>query len=247
MKRILIIITVLGLSSTTLAENLKEIRKRYDALSPVTAQRISSDQVIEPEASNLTPLEEQVAELRSKEEEQKKADTEKVYLDTDFHFFQALAVPNEDDELDRSFKKDELDEILEKNAQTTKTLSGEIKTTTPKTFTRQQGEAMDKRRALILKKIASNGHFVRTCIRQNQRPGIPFKGTTLTLSWEVVPSGKVENAQIKSTDIPAREITNCVLKGMGEWNFADIMKEGGKRSQIEYTFRFANPSVQAQN
>jgi hypothetical protein len=235
--------------NNAMADSLMGLKEKYQPLSPLQQPRISSEQVLETDATILSPLEEQVAEIRSQEEEGKNAETEKVYLDTDYQFFQTLAVPNEDDELDLATKKDEVAVIIEKNAIVNKTVAGEIKTSAPKPLTVKQGLAFDKRRTLILKKIAKNGQHVRACIIQHQKPGIAFKGTAMTLAWELEPSGKVENPQVKATDVEHQAIKDCVLKSLAEWNFSDILKNKTKRSHIEYTYRFVNagPPAQAKN
>lgn len=242
-----VLLLSLGFNSYAMAESLADLKQKYDQISPAEAPSINMKQVVDAEASYTTPQEEQFAELKAKEEEEKKAQTEKIYLDTDYQFFQALAVPNEDDELDEATKKDQVAVIMEKTAIATQALSGEIKTTTPSMMTSKQGAAIDERRTLILKKIATNGQDVRACILQHKKPGTQFKGTSMTLAWEVEPSGKVENAQLKATDVETQEIKDCVLKALAEWNFGDILKEKAKRSHIEYTYRFVNAEAQAQN
>lgn len=245
-----LLITLLSLSfNTAMADSLMEQKEKYQPLSPLQQPSLNSEQVLEADATVLTPLEEQVAEIRSQEEESKNAQTEKIYLDTDYQFFQALMVPNDEDELDLATKKDEVAVIIEKNAQVNKAVAGEIKTSTPKLLTTKQGLEFDRRRTLILKKIAKNGQHVRACILQHQKPGIAFKGTAMTLAWDLEPSGKVENPQVKSTDVELQEIKDCVLKSLAEWNFSDVLKNKIKRSRIEYTYRFVNaaPPAQAKN
>jgi len=242
-----VLLLVFTFSSQVMAQSLTDLKQKYDTVSPLEAPGISTQQVVDAEASNLTPQEEQVAELRTKEEEDKKAEIEKVYLDTDYQFFQALAVPDLDDEMDKATKKDQVAAIIEKTATDNKAVGGEIKTTTPAMLTSSQSAAVDLRRSLILKKIATNGQVVRSCIIKHKKPGEPFKGTAMTLAWDVDPSGKVENAQMKNTDVEAQEIKDCVVKALAEWNFSDIIKEKTKRSHIEYTYRFVNSESQAKN
>jgi hypothetical protein len=243
----IVLLMVFAFSSQVLAQSLNDLKQKYDTVSPLEAPSISTKQVVDAAASEMTPQEEQIVELRTKEEEDKKAEIEKVYLDTDYQFFQALAVPYVDDEMDKATKKDQVAVIIEKTAQDQKAVGGEIKTTTPAMLTAKQSAAVDLRRTLILKKIATNGQVVRACILQHKKPGEPFRGTAMTLAWEVDPTGKVENAQMKSTDVEVQEIKDCVVKALAEWNFSDIIKEKTKRSHIEYTYRFVNAESQAQN
>ncbi|WP_413287976.1 AgmX/PglI C-terminal domain-containing protein [Bdellovibrio sp. HCB337] len=240
-----VLLVILGFASAAKAQTLTDLKGQYDQVSPLQAPSINSRQVVDAEASNMTPQEEQLAEMKAQDEEAKKAQTEKIYLDTDYQFFQALAVPNEDDEMDQATKKDQVAVSMEQNALNQQAVSGEIKTSAPKMMTAKQGSAFDERRALILKKIATNGQYVRSCILQHKKAGNEFTGTALTLAWEVEPTGKVENAQVKATDIAAQEIKNCVLKALAEWNFGDILKDKTKRSQIEYTYRFVNTTKEA--
>jgi len=242
-----VLLLVFTFSNQVLAQSLTDLKQKYDTISPLEGPSIPAQVVVNAEATDLTPQQEQIAELRSKEEEYKKAEIEKVYLDTDYQFFQALAVPYQDDEMDKATKKDQVTAIIEKTAIDNNAVGGEIKTTTPTMLTAKQSSAVDLRRSLILKKIATNGQVVRACIIQHKKPGEPFKGTAMTLAWEVDPTGKVENPQMKSTDVEIQEIKDCVVKALAEWNFGDILKEKTKRSHIEYTYRFVNAESQAQN
>lgn len=228
------------------AQSLQDLKQQYKSQSPLPSEGISTKQVIDAGESNMTPQEAQVAEMRAQQDDEKKAQVEKVYLDTDYEFFQALAVPEEEDEMDQETKKDEVAKIIEKSRWTDKTVRKEIVTTTPGMMSRKEGAAMDHKRVQILRKIAVNGQHVRKCILQFKTPG-EFKGTAMTLAWEVNPAGKVENAKMKATDVDNREIQACVLKALAEWNFQEAVKEQGKRARIEYTYRFISATKEASN
>jgi hypothetical protein len=219
------------------AQSLQEMQK-YDTVSPLKTESLKTGQTVDPEQSYKTPEEEQLAEIKEKEEADKKALEEKIYLDTDYHFFQSLNVTLDEDELDKAYKQAETTQNISDLKNNDQTVKSEVKATTPQLLSQTEAVAADTRREMILKKIAANAKMVRTCILQNKKED--FKGTAMTLAWEVEASGKVANAQVKATDVENKEIQNCIVKGLAGWDFSDVVKDLGKSSQIEYTYRFVN-------
>jgi hypothetical protein len=153
-----------------------------------------------------------------------------------------LTIVLDEDELDQNYKQSQDTQNEAQIKGTDQTVKTELKTVAPQTklLTPSEAAEADARREAILKKIASNGQMVKKCIQQNHKNKESFKGTELSLAWEVNTSGKVLNAQIKSTDIESKAVESCVLKALGEWNFSDIAKDMKKTSHIEYTYRFTN-------
>jgi hypothetical protein len=219
------------------AQSINNLKQQYQNDSPFAYPEIKSDNVVEASATAKTPAEEALDEIKQKELAEKKAREEKVYLDTDYQFFQSMNVTLEEDELDKALKEKQRAENIEKLKQTDQTVKGEIKTTAPRLMTRQEGISADEKRTLILKKIAANAQYVKACIIQHKKTP-EFKGTSMTLSWDIDTSGKVANGQMQATDVETKEIQACVLKSLSEWNFAEAMKSQTKKSHIEYTYRF---------
>jgi hypothetical protein len=245
MKRIFaVLLASLLFASITKAQSLGALKELYKKDSPLSYPAMSEKQVVEAGATDKTPAEEQLAELKTKELEEKKAKEERIYLDTDYQFFQALNITLDEDDLDKAYQEKLAAENLEKLKNTDTTMKSEIKTTTPSLLTRKEGAVMDEKRIQILKKIATNGQYIRACILQYKKNGVEFKGTAMTLAWEVEPTGRVLNTQMKATDVESKEIQNCVLKSLAEWSFGDAMKSQTKNSHIEYTFRFVKNTKQ---
>ncbi|HEY8269299.1 MAG TPA: AgmX/PglI C-terminal domain-containing protein [Pseudobdellovibrionaceae bacterium] len=230
--------------ATAKAQSLNELKSQYEEKSPLSYQDLKPKQVVEADASDKTPAEEQLAEMKAKELEEKKAQEEKAYLNTDHQFFQSLNITLDEDELDKVFKEKQLAENIEKLKNTDTTVKTEITTTAPGLISLKEAEVVDEKRNLILKKISTNGQYIRACILQFKK-NQEFKGTAMTLAWEVDPSGKVVNTQMKVTDVENKEIKDCVLKTLAEWNFSDAMKAQTKNSHIEYTYRFINAKKEA--
>jgi len=246
MKRILTaLLASLFLTSFAKAQSLTVLKDLYKKDSPLAFDKMPEKQVVEAGTSDKTEEEEKLAELKAKEVEVQKAHEERVYLDTDYQFFQALNIVLDEDELDKAYQEKLAAENLEKLKKTDSTMKSEIKTTAPGLLTRKEGHAMDAMRTHILQKIAKNGLYVRACILQNKKQGLEFKGTAITLAWEVEPTGKVTKSQVKATDVENKEIQNCILKSLAEWNFGEAMKDQSKNSQIEYTFRFVTTPKEA--
>jgi hypothetical protein len=240
-------VLLLGVFAVTLttqkghAQSIHQLQMKYAPLSPLKSDTLEEEKMVDPNKSYLTPAEEELAEIKAKQEEEKKAREEKLYLDTDYRFFQALNVTIEEDDMDRAYKQALALQNVQEIKGTDKTVKTELKTIVPQTRTLTPAEAAaDARREAILKKIAANVKMVKSCIMQNRKDKEPFKGTELTLAWEVETSGKVINAQVKATDVENKEIQGCILKSLAEWNFNDVMKDIKKTSHIEYTYRFMN-------
>lgn len=246
MKRIFgAILATLLLTSFAKAQSLSALKDLYKKDSPLSFEKMPEKQVVEAGTTDKTEAEEQLAEMKAKEVEEKKAQEERVYLDTDYQFFQALNIVLDEDELDKAYQEKLAAENLEKLKNTDTTVKSEIGTTAPGMLTRKEGVAMDAKRVQILKKIAKNGQLVRACILQSKKDGIEFKGTAMTLAWEVEPTGKVINTAVKATDVENKEIHACVLKSLADWNFGEAMKDQTKNSHIEYTYRFVNTAKEA--
>lgn len=246
MKRIFAaLLASLLLTSFAKAQSLSALKELYKKDSPLSYENMSEKQVVEAGTTDKTEAEEQLAEMKAKEVEEKKAQEERVYLDTDYQFFQALNIVLDEDELDKAYQEKLAAENLEKLKKTDSTVKSEIGTSAPGMMTRKEGVAMDAKRVEILKKIAKNGSFVRACIVQSKKDGIEFKGTAMTLAWEVDTTGKVLNTQVKATDVASKEIQGCILKSLAEWNFGEAMKDQQKNSHIEYTYRFVNSPKEA--
>lgn len=241
MKRIFAaLLASLLLTSFAKAQSLTVLKELYKNDSPLEYAKMPEKQVVEAGTTDKTEAEEQLAEMKAKEVEDKKAQEERVYLDTDYQFFQALNIVLDEDELDKAYQEKLAAENLEKLKTTDSTVKGEIGTTAPGLLTRKESVAMDAKRVEILKKIAKNGQFVRACIIEKKKEGIEFKGTAMTLAWEVDTKGKVLNSQVKATDVENKEIQSCILKSLAEWNFGEAMKDQSKNSHIEYTYRFVS-------
>lgn len=246
MKRIFLVLLA-SLFTTAIAEgqSLTDLKDKYDPVSPLNYEKIDGKKVVEAGTTDKTPAEEQYEEMKAKELADKQAQEERIYLDTDYRFFQALNVTLDEDDLDKAVKAKQEAENIEKLKTTETTVKSEITTTAPGMMSKKEGAVMDEKRVLILKKIATNGQFVRACILQNREEGVEFKGTAMTLAWEVEPSGKVINTQMKVTDVTNKKIQDCVLKSLAEWNFGEAMKAQTKNSHIEYTYRFVNAAKTA--
>lgn len=230
---------------TVQAQSLRDLRSHYEGVSPLKFDSLNEEHTVDPNKAYKTEAEEQLAEIKAKEEAEKNARDEQLYLDTDYRFFQSMTIVlGEEDELDHIYKQSQDMQNLAQIKGTDQTVKSELKTIAPQTrlLTPSQAALADARREAILKKIATNGQMVKKCILQNRSDKEPFKGTELSLAWEVNTSGKVFNAQIKSTDIGNKAVENCVLKALGEWSFSDIAKDMKKNSHIEYTYRFNNAS-----
>lgn len=228
------------------AQSLTNLKEQYENLSPLSYPEMKPKQVVEADAVDKTPEEEKLAEMKAQELQEKKAHEEKIYLDTDYQFFQALDITLDEDELDKAYKEKQAAEALEKLKNTDQTVKTEITTTAPNLLTSKEGSLIDEKRSLILKKIATNGQYIRACILQHKK-GPEFKGTSMTLAWELEPTGKVVNTQLKATDVESKEIQECVLKSVAEWNFGEAMKSQEKSSRVEYTYRFVNAKKSVQN
>lgn len=247
MKRIFAVQFVsLFFAAISNAQSLNTLKEQYNEISPLSYEAMSQKQVVEAGTTDKTAAEEQLAEMKTKELEEKKAQEERIYLDTDYQFFQALNITLDEDELDKAYQAKLAAENLEKLKNTDSTMRSEIGTTAPSLMSKKEGSVVDEKRTQILKKIANNGLYVRACILQHKK-GSEFKGTAMTLSWEIEPSGKVANTQMKATDVESQEIKDCVLKSLAEWNFGEAMKAQTKSSHIEYTYRFVNAAKEARN
>jgi hypothetical protein len=245
MKRIFAVLLISLLFATfAKAQSLNELKRQYNGHSPLSYPDIKSRQLVDADTSDKTPAEEQLAEMKTEELEEKKAQEEKIYLDTDYQFFQSLNITLDEDELDKAYKAKQLAENIEKLKNTDTTVKTEITATAPNLMTPKEGQAVDDKRTFILKKITTNGQYVRACILQHKK-GLDFKGTAMTLAWEIEPSGKVVNTEIKATDVENKEIQTCVLNSLAEWNFSDAMKAQTKNSHIEYTYRLVNANKEA--
>lgn len=247
-KLTVVLLTSLVMASLTQAQSLNNLKDQYEKESPIQYQEIAEQQLVEPEESDKTPAEEMIAERQEQDLEKQKEQEERIYLDTDYRFFQSLNIILDEDELDQAYKAKLAAENLEKIKNTDATVKTELTTTAPTLFRKKEAVALDEKRTLILNKIASNGQQVRACILQHKDKE-EFKGTAMTLSWEVEPSGKVANAQMKATDVENQAIQACVLKSLAEWNFGEAMKASAngslKNSQVEYTYRFVNSRKEA--
>jgi hypothetical protein len=222
---------------TAHSQSLDELKKQYDPVSPVSYQTMNPSLVVGPETT-VSAQEEQLAEMKAKELEEIKAREEKVFLDTDYKFFQSLAEPQQEDELDKATKKDMVEKDLQLAKQTDSTVKTEIKTTAPAPLSPTESAAIDTRRKLMMKKISESSHTIKSCIVEVRKKGIPFKGSEMTLGWDILQSGKVEDAKIQSTDVANEEIKKCILASMSEWSFAEAMQNTTKKARIQYTFRF---------
>lgn len=247
MKRIFTVLFIsLFFATITKAQSLTTLKEQYGQLSPLSYEAIGPKQVVEADSTDKTEAEEQLAEMKAKELEDKKAQEERIYLDTDYQFFQALNITLDEDELDKAYQAKLAAENLERLKNTDHTVRSEISTTAPGLMSKKDGVVMDEKRTQILKKIANNGLYIRACILEHKK-GPEFQGTTMTLAWEIEPSGKVANTQVKATDVESQEIKDCVLKSLAEWNFGEAMKAQAKSSHIEYTYRFVKATKEARN
>lgn len=220
------------------AQSLENLKEKYQSQSPLSYGRLGSTPLVAPEESHLTPEEERLAELKAQELAEKQAMDEKVYLDTDFKFFQSLAVPLQEDELDKAFKKDLVAKDLEQSRFRDSTVRTEIKTSAPVPMSRAEGVAADTRRQLLMQKISENARNIKACVIESTKKGVAFKGSEMTLMWDVSTLGRVEVAKINSTDVANEEVKKCILQTVSSWNFSEAMKNRAKRSRVHYTFRF---------
>lgn len=243
-----VLLAILAFSHLSQAQSLQELKQQYEDSSPLQYQEMAPQALVAPEESDKTPAEEAIAARQEEDLEKQKFQEERIYLDTDYRFFQSLNVTLDEDELDKAYKAKQEAELQERLLRTESTVKTEINSTTPGILPPQQGVAMDGKRELILKKIAANGQQVRACIRQHKNI-MEFKGTSMTLTWEVEPSGKVANAQLKTTDIDDQGIQKCILEALAGWDFSDATKVAGpldaKNSLVEYTYRFVNSRKEA--
>lgn len=232
-------------TTTSFAQTLQEMQSQYDTQSPLEKPSIATEQTVDPNQSYKTPAEEQMAEIKAKEEAEKQALDQKLYLDTDYRFFQTMNVITlEEDALDKAYKQAQSVQNTTQLVGTTQAVKQELQTVAPqiKVMTSEQAKAADARRELILKKIAANVKTVRLCIRQNRIEKQEFKGTELTLSWEIDATGNVASARVKSSDLENKEIQKCILGALYEWKFDDVVAKDQKMAHIEYTYRFTNPT-----
>lgn len=243
MKVIIAVLVISCFTTTTVwAQSLQELKAQYDALSPLPSERLATEKTLAPEESDKTPAEEQLAELKAQEEAATKAREEALYLDTDYRFFQSLDIVIGEDELDKKYQQAKTIENLKQIITTDQTVRSEIKTIAPQVrpLSAAEAAAADARREQILKRIAAHTKSVKACIVQNLKDKEPFKGTELTLAWELEATGKVANAKVKATDIESQLMQACILKSLADWDFSEAMKGVNKTSQVEYTYRFTN-------
>ncbi len=237
-----LLVAVILSATVTWAQSLQEMNSQYDPISPLPKERISTKETVAPDQAELTPAEEQLAELKQKEEEQKEEVDQLLYLDTDFRFFQTLNLGLDEDELDKAYQQLQVSKNISEIVTTEKVVKTELKKVTPQTIALLPSEARaaDTRRESILRKIATNVKAVKSCVVQNKNETEPFKGTELTLTWELDATGKVAHAQVKTTDLESKVIQDCILKSIADLNFNEVTDENKKSSQIEYTYRFTS-------
>lgn len=224
--------------TVTHAQTFDEMNQQYKAVSPLSYGKIQASQVVAPEANIHTPESERLEQLKAQEEAERQARDEKIFLDTDYKFFEALAVPLQEDDVDKLYKKNLEQKDVAQAQQVDATVKTEIKTAAPKPLTPAEAAALDARRQTLRKQIATNARTIRACIIAANKKGAAFSGSEMTLAWDVLQSGKVEHANIQSTDVANEEIKKCVVASMSAWDFAESMQSAAKKSRIQYTFRF---------
>lgn len=252
MKRSLPLLILIAIPTAALGQSLEGLKEQYQPVSPLHYQQIKEARVIDPKTTNLTPEEEAIAAQKAQELAQKQAQEQKVFLDTDFKFFESLAVPvtEKEDDLDKAVSKNPLEQDLQFAKMNDTAVKSEIKTTTPPPVSRAEGLAADQRRELLMKRVTENSRTIKACIVGNIKKGVSFKGTEMTLVWDVTETGSVEAAKIDSTDVTNKAIQDCVVNSISAWNFADAVKPSPKKSRIQYTFRFnreAKPQLASQD
>jgi hypothetical protein len=165
-----------------------------------------------------------------------------VDLETDDRFFKEQRNPYEEDDLDRAYKNRQSSQSYEQLKNTDVTIKDEMGTTSPGLMSPFEASSIDRqvinenkrRQQRILQTVAANSYAIKTCIDQNRKG---FQGSQITLAWLIDPSGKVLNADIRSTDFNSPEAQNCVKDYATRLDFRSAATHQYKKSLVEYTYR----------
>jgi hypothetical protein len=168
-------------------------------------------------------------------------------LETDDGFFKSSVAPYEDDDLDRSYKKNELTKSTEHQKKVESNVTDEFSSTHQGIMPAYEAQMMDqkivaenkRRQAAIMRRLSSSSGAVYDCVTKNSKN---FQGTYTTVKWLIAPSGKVMEAAIKSTDIENTEIQKCIEEVALNLDFSSAKTDLLKKSLVEYSYKFKKKS-----
>lgn len=236
MKQIVSIVLLSLFSLAAKAQTLSDAKK-YD-LVPHQHGQLPSNQMVDPDASYQTPLEEQLAEQKAKEDAQKEADESRKYLDTDYHFFQVMNEPLGEDELDRDYKYEQEhfgDRQIETPEPSARVAAEKTLDKSTAAAPVAKKDPVEDRRRMISLQLAGHAEALKACVKDPDT-----KDKKIVVAWEIEPAGNVTNTRVRYSDID-KEAQDCVINAVKEWKFGDFMKNQEKNSRIEYTYRFTTP------
>lgn len=163
-------------------------------------------------------------------------------LETDDSFFKSVA-PVEDDDLDRSYKKNELVKSTETQKKIESHVKDEFSSTHQGIMPAYEAKMMDqkvvaenkRRQAAIMSRLNLSAGAVLTCV---SKTGQNFQGTHATVMWMIQPNGTVSETAIKSTDIENIEIQKCIQEVASHLDFSAAKTDLLNKSLVEYTYKF---------
>ncbi|MGZ3744615.1 MAG: hypothetical protein ACXWRE_07060 [Pseudobdellovibrionaceae bacterium] len=164
-------------------------------------------------------------------------------LETDDNFFKSAVAPYEDDDLDRTHKKNELQKSVEREKKIDSHVKEEFSSTRQGIMPAYEAQMMDqrivaenkRRQAAIMRRLDSSSRSVLTCVNKK---GQRLQGSRATLLWMIEPDGRVSDTAIKTTDIEDPEIQKCIQDVAAGLDFSSAKTDLLKRSRVEYTYKF---------
>jgi hypothetical protein len=164
-------------------------------------------------------------------------------LETDDSFFHSAKSPYEDDELDRSIRKDPVVVGVKQQNKADTAVKSEFSSVRPGLLRPSEAAAMDqavvrenkRREKAILKRLAENGPMVKACVDQSKQK---LQNSQITIAWLISPTGKVLQAAVKSSDVQNPEIEKCIYEASSKLTFDEAASEHLKQSLAEYTYKF---------
>jgi hypothetical protein len=164
-------------------------------------------------------------------------------LDIDDKFFHSAKSPYEDDDLDRSTRKDPVAVKSNQQQKVDSEVKNEFNSAQPQLLRREEAAAMDqavvnenkRRDNAILKRLAENTPAVRACVEQSKQK---FEGSYIQMAWLISNDGKTLEATIRGTDIQDPEIQKCIYESSLKISFNEAATDHLKKSMAEYTYKF---------
>lgn len=164
-------------------------------------------------------------------------------LETDDKFFNSSG-PDEEDDLDRLHRKNDLAKSREQQQKTEVKVKDEFSTIKPGVMSSTEARMMDeqvmaenkRRQQAILNKLASTSGLVHQCVTKDPKQ---FQGTQATVMWMIGADGRILETAIKSTDIENMDIQKCIYEVASSLKFDEARTEFLlKKSHVEYTYKF---------